>query len=131
MIIDKSNVQILNTPEVHLHDDILHLFHFDRIKKELTLDLQRWDSKKEYKMKFENVLGFSMSSCDFWGESEYINGFVFIDSENEMLIQNLREKWNSTPNNPFEMCWEPFFETLFEFISGDTLRIVCEKIEII
>ena len=131
MIIDKTRAQIINTQDVYLHDDILHFLHFDTENKIITLDLQ--NERTNYHIHFENVIGFSMSSCDFWGKSnhEYVLDFEFITPENEMLIPKLREKWNDIPNNSFEMCWGNFFETLFTFSSGNTLLIACGRIEII
>ena len=99
MIINASNGQVINSKDVYLHDDILESMIFRRDEKILHLSLVKtWLVEYEYSIDFFRVIGFEMTSCDFWGADLRILDFEYVS------------------------------ETMLTFVSGDTLRIACEEI---
>ena len=127
MIISKKNLCIVNTSEVCFHDDILISVFFDNGKKEIVLNCQKGsNSKSEYVVHFKNVIGFQMSSCDFWGASECIFDFECISDDDLILIPYLMKEWINIPKLNTTPNFDNFIEILFTLTSGDKLRIACE-----
>lgn len=130
MIIDKTNASIIDK-EVYIHDDILLDMSFNRIDKQLTLKFEKYASdKKTYFIKFFGVIGFSMSSADFWGASECVLDFENVPNAEKNLIPEILKKHIETDGLFKNISYDNFIETLFTFGSGDLLRIACETIEI-
>lgn len=131
MIITKANENTINTKEVYIHDDILIGMSFDRIKKELILKFEKYTSReKTYHIKFFSVIGFRMTSADFWGESERVLGLELANEDEKIVIPEIIKKYKETPNAIEDILYENYIETYFTFASGDVLRIACESIEI-
>ena len=131
MRIDKSNANIINSKSIYIHDDELILLQFDRDTSILTLFLkQSWPNKFEYTIEFIKVIGFEMTSCDFWGKSECVLDFEFIEPDKQSIIPKLSNKWSSIEKNKNnDFLFENQFETIITFTSGDTLKISCEYIQ--
>lgn len=130
MVLDEYNCAIINTKCICFHDDILTSFTFERERKCLILELVKFGSERSYKMIFNQVMGFKMTSCDFWGASQFVFDYVCVPPEEWVLIPELIEQWSRTPNSHTDVSYNNYLETLFEFSSGDQLRIVCKTIEI-
>ena len=130
MIIDELNGKIINTPKVYIHDDILTSLEFFRLNKQMVLNLDKYNCHDDYQIVFSNVIGFELSSCDFWGESECVFDFEYVERNERIIIPKLLNKWCTVPTAPPKNRYENFIEVLFTFSSGDQLRIACEKIEI-
>lgn len=130
MIINESNGEIINSKKVYIHDDILTLLQFSRLDKKMILNFNKYNSCDEYKICFFNVLGFEMSSCDFWGESECLFDFEYVKQSERVIIPKLLKEWDTVPVLVSPINYENFIEVLFTFSSGDKLRIACEEIEI-
>lgn len=156
MIINKDNS--LDIKKMLIHDDVILDFTFDRDDRILTLNLvdgynneSYYRSEREnrnekfawmfysnhYIIKFINVIGFEMTSCDFWGKSNRINGISI--NENKELIDRLIYKANdikgiihnedgSTKDDIKYINKDNFIEVRIEFISGDMLIVACEII---
>ena len=126
MIIDSQNGQIINSREIYIHDDILENMVFHRNKKVLKLFLTKnWPTECEYSIDFFQVIGFEMSSCDFWGASPHILDYEYM--ENGTLIPELFSKKDDDSFCPLKNE-DDYMETVMTFASGDTLRIACEKV---
>ena len=130
MTIDKTNADIINTKDVYLHDDVLLSLDFDRSTKILHLEIKKNISQKKYVVEFINVIGFSMTACDFWGRSERICDFEFVQSKERKIIPALKKEWYATPGQEKSFMYDNYIESVLVFISGDKLRIVSEKIVI-
>ena len=128
MTIDKTNADIINTKDVYLHDDVLLSLDFDRSTKILRLEIKKNMSQKKYVVEFINVIGFSMTACDFWGSSERIYCFEFVESEERKLIPILKNEWSAQKSQEDLFLYDDYIETVLWFISGDKLRIASEKI---
>lgn len=131
MIIREINGEIINTKKVYIHDDVLLSLDFCRQEKEMNLKFIRYNDSKKYIMRFSNVIGFTMTACDFWGASECILDFEYISLNKRILIPELQKKHLSISNLSNNTLYDSCMETLFTFSSGDQLRIACETIEII
>ncbi len=132
MIIDASNGKIINSKKVYIHDDILEELCFFRTEKRLHLSIL--DEKSDcnsFSIDFLQVIGFEMTSCDFWGSSPYILDFEYVEKSNTTVIPQLFEikKNDDDPCCPLNDR-EKYIETIITFKSGDRLRIACESIMI-
>ena len=131
MRIDKSNANIINSKSIYIHDDKLILLQFDRDTNTLNMFLeQTWPVKFDYTIEFAKVGGFEMTACDFWGKSECVLDFEYVEGESQTIIPKLLKKWLSIEkyeSNDFLL--ENQFETIITFASGDTLIISCEYIQ--
>ena len=131
MIIDASNGNIINSKEVYIHDDILEEFNFNRAEKKLHLSIIKEEkfNRIRFSIEFLNVIGFEMTSCDFWGRSPHILDFEYVEKDNAIIISKLFEMKNS---NDYPFCTldiqEEYIETIITFISGDRLIIACKSI---
>ena len=130
MIFDKSNCELINTKDVYLHDDWFISLEFNRDEKILILHMIKYNNKQPYLMKFNDVAGFEMTSSDFWGASDTVLDYEYVTSEKAALISRLQNTWLDTPYTDKNFCFEDhFFETLFTFTSGDSLRVVAKTVE--
>ena len=132
MLINKANASIIDTREVYIHDDILLDMSFNRIDKELTLKFEKYASdEKTYFINFSGVIGFSMTSADFWGASECVLDFENVLDAQKVLIPEILKKHRETDGLFKDISYDNYIETIFTFGSGDILRIACETIEIL
>lgn len=130
MVINILNCEIINSNGVYIHDDILEEMLFNRTEKKLHLSiLKAEESHKIFCIDFLNVIGFEMTSCDFWGASPHILDFEYVEECDNIIIPKLFEQKKHT-NCPFcsLLDQEKYFETIITFTSGDWLRIACESI---
>ena len=128
MVITELNGTIINTKEVYLHDDILVLMQFDRNSKKLELLFREYGTSKTYTMIFYDVIGFDMTNCDYFGESERILDFSYIEPNERNLIPKLHDKGKNFEFSPLR-DYDSYMETLLTFCSCDELRIACKSIE--
>ena len=131
MIMDASNGNIINSKEVYIHDDILEEFTFNRAEKKLHLSIVKEEkfNSVRFSIDFLNVIGFEMTSCDFWDRSPRILDFEYVEKDNAIIISKVFEMKNS---NDYPFCTldiqEEYIETIITFISGDRLTIACKSI---
>lgn len=130
MIIDSSNGNIINTKEIYLHDDILDELTFNRPQKHLVLSaIECKENGKRFAINFLQVIGFEMTSCDFWGCSPHIFDFEYVIPSRQELIPRLFET-KSMENDPACQMIDRnlYIETKMIFTSGDHLIIACKSI---
>lgn len=133
MIINVLNGEIINSKEVNIHDNILEGFCFNRIEKKLHLSILKEEkhNNKRFSIDFLHVIGFEMTSCDFWGASPYILDFEYVEYNDNTLISKLFDKKD---NNDYPFCplndREEYIETIITLTSGDQLIIACKSITI-
>ncbi|MBQ8309539.1 MAG: hypothetical protein IJX80_00820 [Clostridia bacterium] len=90
MTINKTNVQIINTREMHLHDDTFCGFNYDYANDELTLSLISWGTQKPKTIIFKRVLGFVMTACDFWAPSNRMDcWYAAVNDDNWLLKRGI------------------------------------------
>ncbi len=127
MIINKSNATIINTKEIYIHDDVLLDLSFNRLDYKLSLLLSTYKDHT-YTIDFTDVIGFEMTSCDFWGASPRIYSVMLISSENHSIIPKLKKNnFFSRTNASIEI--ENYMEIQIIFISGDELVVTCKQME--
>ena len=134
MLINNSNSNIINSNSFSLHDAILQNLNFNYFEKKLTIQLGVDGIPNSYlELNFSETIGFNITSCDFWGKSPHVLDFEYIEKNECELLSSLRETKTEFPYNP--LCKlnedEVFWECLFTFSSGDTLRVVCETLTIL
>lgn len=131
LIINVDNGTLLNSKEVYIHDDILEELKFTRSEKTICLSILKVNknSRKRYSIEFINVIGFEMTSCDFWGSSPHILDFEYLDNNEHTIIPNLFEKKYEYRDLSCNLNDKnKYIETMITFVSGDQLRIACESI---
>ena len=128
MIISKENASTINTKLVYVHDDTLINLCFARIERNLILTLEEKVANK-YEIRFKEVLGFEMTACDFWGKSDRVLDFEYIESDSQVLLPRLKRMQRNDSLSQNENLYMDYIEVLFTFVSGDQLRIVCSVIE--
>lgn len=127
MTIDSSNGQIINSRDVYIHDCIFGNMIFRRDEKSLLLSLTKsWPVECKYSIIYFQVIGFEMTSCDFWGADSRVLDFEYVP--NGILIPKLFSQRKEEYSNCSLKEQQDYIETVLTFISGDTLRIACEKI---
>ena len=129
MIINISNGELINSKKIYIHDDVFEELCFHRMKKKLHLSIYNESNKKRRSIVFLNVIGFEMTSCDFWGASPHILDFEYVEEFDNIIIPKLFEQ-KKHMDCPFcsLLDQEKYFETIITFTSGDWLRIACESI---
>ena len=136
MKFDVLNGDIINTKNVSFHDDVLTLLEFNRDRKEICLSINKTDwgtVGEKYTVHFHGVIGFEMTSCDFWGPSSHIDCFAFL-GDDRVITPKLFKRKNEESATRLS-CFlankkiSDFIETSIFFKSGDSLTIACEWIE--
>jgi len=129
--IDASNAEIINSKAVYIHDDVLENLTFNRERKELCLYITRNSSERKYSILYSGVIGFNMTSCDFWGSSPRILDFEKTGREESTIISKLFsiKKDNGFTDSLLE-SEESYIETVITFVSGDKLTVACKCIDI-
>ena len=129
MVIDALNGEIVNSKEIYIHDDILEELSFNRFEKKLHLSILEFKTREKYSIDFLQVIGFEMTSCDFWGFSSRILDFEYTERDNNSIITKLVEIKNIYGYTSCNLKdKETYFETVITFVSGDQLKIACEII---
>lgn len=128
MIINKTNEAIINTKSIYIHDDILCDLFFNRKEHKLYLSLLTAGKNDKYTINYLDVLGFEMTSCDFWGWSPHIYHFASLKLEEYTIIPKLMK------NEHFDGAIgsseiKEYMETKIIFNSGDELVVACKSIE--
>ena len=132
MKIYDSDSELIISRKIHLHDYIMTQLTFDRIKNEMMIHLIS-DGCTPYPkvLKFFNVVGFEMSSCDFWGSSPHIFDFEYVCHDKRSVLPSLHRLGQEYGTiDPFCKILDTldYIETRFTFSSGDRLNIACEYI---
>lgn len=130
MIINISNGELINSKKIYIHDDVFEELCFHRMKKKLHLSIYNESKKKRRSIVFLNVIGFEMTSCDFWGSSPHILDFEYVEPKDHTLIPKLFDKNDSNFSRYLPNDLEKYIETTITLTSGDQLIVACENIMI-
>lgn len=129
MRIDNSNGHMIDSNEIVVHDDIFGDMVFNRVTDELRVILTKAQNREStYEIKFANVVGVSLTACNFWGKSPHILDFEYIEPNDQKILPNLEcIRKEQHPSCKLKSDTR-YIETVMTFISGDTLRVACEYI---
>lgn len=132
MIIKQSTLYLLNTSSANLHDSIFKLMTFDYAEKCLYIEVVSDNSNDRKRViKFINVIGFNMVSCDFWGKSPHILDWSVHLTQDQSIIKKLIEEKECYHYRFSRLEDEQtYLESVILFTSGDRLTIACEQIEL-
>lgn len=82
-------------------------------------------------IRFNGVLGYEMTSCDFWGPSPHVFGWSLIpDNKRTLLPQYLAEAEEHGLDQTSIQRNREYMEIEVQFTSGDTLMVLCCSIDI-
>lgn len=131
MKIDYFNGDIINTNKINIHDYIFKDLKFDYSKKNVYVSLLSSNlGNGTITIKFLNVLGFNMISCDFWGKSPHVLDWECVKGEEQLLTSKLlEEKHRHDYSNSKLDEFTNYIETVMTLTSGDLLTITCECID--
>ena len=132
MQIDVTNAKEMGR-EVDTHDSILEEFRFDREGKQLYMVISdTYPCARIRSITCHQVIGFAMTAGDYWGPSSRINGLAFVGGAEKTLTWRLLSLWSDERSMVCPLGDDPerYLEMVIEFISGDLLRVVCERVVI-
>ena len=127
MIFNISNIEDLDSCDFFYHGDTLAGLFFDRTKKTLRLTISKWHTEKSTEIRFQDVIGFRISTCGFWREDEHIFALRYIEPDNERILPDLLKRKEKYPVYPLKEK-EAYFETALKFVSGDELVVACKQV---
>lgn len=132
MKLDSSNIDILNSKCFSIHDDIFKSLVFNRDIGIIDISLQKASGDlSDYKIRYCNVIGIEMTSCDFWGRSPHVLDFEYVMYPDCKLLTTLYTMLQSPIDPRCKLSPDKnYIETIITFTSGDRLTIACESIEI-
>ena len=82
-------------------------------------------------IRFNGVLGYEMTSCDFWGPSPHVFGWSLVpDNERALLPRYLAEAEEHGLDQTSIQRNREYMEIEVQFTSGDTLTLLCRCIDI-
>lgn len=131
MKIYDKNGSIINSRQVYIHDNTFYQMNFNWETKNLYIILANDTNKNDtYIIQFMNVIGFNMTSCNFWGISPYVLDFEYIEHKERTLIPKLYDEYSKNLKDPTCNLEKniDYIETAITFKSGDKLIIACEYI---
>ena len=129
MKINVTNINTVNFDITYIHDYIFKEMKFDYTKKNIYIIISKNnDTKTDRIIKFNNVIGFNMISCDFWGQSPHILDWEFTDKDNTIINKLFDEKNNHDYQDSRLTSIEDYIESIITFTSGNRLTIACEDI---
>ena len=132
MQIDVTNAKEMGR-EVNTHDSVLEEFRFDRKEKRLYMVISdTYPCARIRSITCHQVIGFAMTAGDYWGPSSRINGLALVEGAEKTLTARLLSLWSGDRSIVCPLGDDPerYIEMVIEFISGDLLRVVCERIVI-
>lgn len=132
MKLTKENVNEI-MKKISLHDGLITNFNYNNEERELNITyLDEWQDNKECNIIFIDVIGFKITSCNYWSNSPYISCIVPLQEYEYILMPELFKKAYDNPDwlNEHLISRDEYMELLMEFISGDTLSIVCKSVKV-
>lgn len=133
MKIFESNGYLINSKDVYFHDSVLEKLIFDKSYSKLRAELEKNAYTSYNIIEFVNTVGFEMTSCNFWGISQNVLDFEYIEKDMRELLPRLynAQKYDST-EPLFKLAFDvDYMEVKMTFVSGDILTVVCEYVDII
>lgn len=129
MRIDFTNKAYIEN-EAYVHDSYFTGFTYDYEKRQIKMECESFMCKSRFIFQFNNVYGFNMNSCDWWGECNHIFDWEVVREDKTSLTHKLKNFWPEDESN-FSRLTEPekAVESKFTLASGDTLIISCESID--
>lgn len=129
-----ENQEKLN--DIYFHDSLFFNYTYSYEERAIELTCTNEYVKKEYSLRFNNVVYHEMIGCCFWGENAcsdiYWAGYSPCEDVFAKLSK-LQAKSEETKDDSFmpKTKWNTgvqYVPMLFEFFTGDTLTILAEEI---
>ena len=130
MRINAENSTVINSKDISVHDWIFENMVFNYLKKEMSIYLiEDSGQNRKHILKLYNVLGFKMTTGDFWGKSLHILDWELVE-DNYILLDELFEEKEKYEYSSIRLDEKKLYiESIITLISGDKLIIVCEYID--
>lgn len=115
-----------------VHDTQCYAVNFAYENKTLLLLLLgEREEDASLEIRFYGVLGYEMTSCDFWGPSPHVFGWSLVpDNERTLLPRYLAEAGEYGYDQTGLQRNQEYMEIEVQFTSGDTLAVLCCSITI-
>ena len=125
---------------INIHDDMVRDIQFDRMEKSLCIILETFNltyemdfcnrnhlvPREEYKILFDDVAGFYMTSCDFCASDDRVFDILFKEKNEFKIMPDLLQKEEMFNEDELKMTAERYMEIEILFVSGDSLTIACQ-----
>lgn len=123
MLIDKKNINIIDTESLCLHDLLISSVQFNPIIKSIIINIS--DSNRDiYKITFNNIFEFNFSSINRYIEDHYN---VLFDWES-IPYKHKEDDTHIKINNNYISNYESLILIRFLFINLDEINIICKSI---
>lgn len=115
-----------------VHDKQCYAVYFAYESKTLLLLLLgEREEDASLEIRFYDVLGYEMTSCDFWGPSPHVFGWSLVpDNERTLLPRFLSKAQEHDFDQTSLQRNQEYMEIEVQFTSGDTLTVLCGSIDI-
>ena len=130
MKITVENKEIINSKELHAHDGIMGPITYNYEDKSCIFEVMNQEWNKHQTFHVKGILYMEMQCCEFWGHSPHISSWYC--HEPEKRTEELFRRKVTEYNNYYSLLdikKGKYFEHVFEFISGNEIRFICEEIE--
>ena len=128
MTISCINIDELN--QLDLHDAIFTGYHYDYRQRAICLSCIHPLDGTTIKISFENVILSCLQSCSFWHGGSNIFSFS-LDVDYLSELDQLRSDNIEHIAGSFLECDVGYLPIKLVFNSGDSLQIICERVECI
>ena len=116
---------------IYIHDDIVRGISFCLDERILIINATKQDSSMNYVIVCNGVCGIKATSCNFWGPCNCFSNMRYCsENEKELLNELIAIQKERNPSCQDDDLTDPdkLIEIVFDFISGDDIHVVCEKV---
>ena len=130
MKITVENTEIINSREISTHDGEMGPITYNYEDKSCIFEVlnPEWDIRQTFHVK--GILYIEVQQCEFGGPGPNINAWYY-DKKGKRTEELFRRKVTEYNNyySLLDIKKGKYFEHVFEFISGNEIRFICEEIE--
>lgn len=135
MRIDTTNGYLLNLRDFSLHDAPITKIQYDVFKNTLSVFAKTYQKPfKDIKITYFDVIGLEGITCDIWSamlDSLNILGLDYMEPSDRYLIKKIfQERSKGIEDQARLTLPENYIETVLTGMSGNSLRVACEYLEI-
>lgn len=123
-----TSCNFMKIKDLYLHDFIFSGFCYDYAHRTVRLGGENLYLRKRVKLEFQNVIGFHMQACGFWGSGNSMRGINPGDGD---LLASYKKTVQADDMLQFADLLDPeneFIEFEIELNSGGMLTVVCEAL---
>lgn len=135
MIFNYKNKEKINEC-INIHDTYFENINIDSSKKIVDIIVKHYNTKKQYSIKFKNVLNFEMNSFDLWCKSDNQILGLYVDNSYDIIkkileIEEIDKKFGENISSiKNEINTEKLLVITILADNGNKIIIICSELEI-